>query len=113
MLRELDEEDYYLAVLLVGAYQETLGDMHNLLGDVNIVQVRIDESGAPAIIRRVEGDTVSELLGYNEYNTSEMVARIEDAATRACSSGKLDVDESQDCINAFRAGLNGYTYFEK
>jgi len=113
MLHELDEEDYYLAVLLVGAYQETLGDMHNLLGDVNIVQVRIDESGAPAIIRRVEGDTVSELLGYNEYNTSEMVARIEDAATRACSSGKLDVDESQDCINAFRAGLNGYTYFEK
>ncbi len=104
-------EPYYLAVFLVGAYQETLGDLHNLLGDTNVVGVHL-EKGKPVYTHEVEGDTVADVLTYVEFDPKELVTRFRIFAEKAVTEGRISPKERREILDLFREGLNGYTYFE-
>lgn len=108
-----DDEEYYLGVFLVGAYQETLGDLHNLLGDTNVVSIRVDEQGDVHYERELEGDTVADVLSYVEYEPKEMIGRLRGKAETAVRQGLISAKERRAVMNAYEAGLRGYTYFEK
>jgi arginine decarboxylase len=113
-LHELqDNQEYYLGAFLVGAYQETLGDMHNLLGDTNVVSVRILEDGEFCFLRELEGDTVGDLLSMVEYNPKHMIQRFRDTAENAVRAKRITAQERRQIMRAFEAGLRGYTYFER
>ncbi|HPA79015.1 MAG TPA: biosynthetic arginine decarboxylase [Kiritimatiellia bacterium] len=107
-----DNEQYYLGVFLVGAYQETLGDLHNLLGDTNVMSIRIDENGEVHYSRETEGDSVSDVLSYVEYETKGMLLRVRETAERAVSGGRITAQERKQILDAYESGLRGYTYFE-
>jgi arginine decarboxylase len=106
-------EDYYLGVFLVGAYQETLGDLHNLLGDTNVVSISMDEDGQIRIAREIEGDSVADVLSYVEYDPKELVNRVKRRAERAVQEERLTPRERRAVMDAYESGLRGYTYFEE
>jgi len=106
-------EDYTLGVFLVGAYQETLGDLHNLLGDTNVVSVKIDSEGQIHYTREIQGDSVSDVLTYVEYDPKEMVRRMRAVAERAVKSGTITPPERRAIMDAYEGGLRGYTYYER
>ena len=105
------DEPYYVAVFLVGAYQETLGDLHNLLGDTNVVGVHL-EKGKPVYTHEVEGDTVADVLTYVEFDPKELVTRFRSFAEKAVADGLITPKERREILDMYRAGLAGYTYFE-
>ncbi|HSL19873.1 MAG TPA: biosynthetic arginine decarboxylase [Methylomirabilota bacterium] len=107
-----DGEHYYLGFFLTGAYQETLGDLHNLFGDTNLVHIVADGSGGWAIQEVVEGDTVSEVLGYLQYEPRVLVQAIRRDCERSMRDGRLTVAEGRALLEAYDAGLTGYTYLE-
>ncbi len=107
-----DGEPYYLGIFLVGAYQETLGDFHNLFGDINFVHVRGDDEGRWRIEEFVVGDTVAEVLGYLEYDPRQLVQEIRRDAERAVREERMTVAESRALLEAYEAGLKGSTYLE-
>src|SRR5690606_7476521 len=76
-------EEYYLGVFLVGAYQETLGDLHNLFGDTNVVSVRITGDGDFEFVKEMYGDTIAEVLSYVEYKPEDMKVRYRNLAEKA------------------------------
>lgn len=104
-------EQYYIGVFLVGAYQETLGDLHNLLGDTNVVGVHL-EGGRPVYTHEVEGDTVADVLSYVEYDPKDLIGKFRSFAESAVASGKITPVERRKALDIFRSGLNGYTYYE-
>jgi arginine decarboxylase len=104
-------EPYYVAVFLVGAYQETLGDLHNLLGDTNVVGVHL-EKGKPVYTHEVEGDTVADVLTYVEYDPKELVSKFRNFAENAVAAGRISPQERRQILDLYREGLAGYTYFE-
>ena len=107
-----DGEDYLLGVFLVGAYQETLGDLHNLFGDTNVASVRIG-GGTFELVDEIVGDTIGDVLSYVEYDprgVAEDIRRIGEAAVR---DGRLDIAGRQLLIDQCAASLRGYTYFER
>lgn len=106
-------EDYILGVFLVGAYQETLGDLHNLLGDTNVVSVQIDDDGQIHYLREIEGDSVADVLSYVEYEPKEMVRRTRAMAEQAVKAGRMSPRERRAVMDAYESGLRGYTYFER
>ena len=108
-----DDEEYYLGVFLVGAYQETLGDLHNLFGDTNVVTVYVDKTGSYRFINELEGDSVSDVLSYVEYDIKAIKNRIRKQAENAVHNKKITVKERKMILSAFDEGLRGYTYFEK
>ncbi|NCD32212.1 MAG: biosynthetic arginine decarboxylase [Spartobacteria bacterium] len=108
-----NDEEYYLGAFLVGAYQETLGDLHNLLGDTNVVGIRIDESGHVHYTHEMEGDSVADVLSYVEYDTKAMIARIRSMAEQAVRKGTITPTERRNIMQFYETGLRGYTYFEK
>lgn len=112
-LHEMNGEDYYLGVFLVGAYQETLGDLHNLLGDTNVVSVRLGENGVPEYAREISGDTVAEVLSYVEYDIGDMVDLMRRTAERAVRQGLITPEDRRAIMSAYENGLRGYTYFEQ
>ena len=105
------DEPYSVAIFLVGAYQETLGDLHNLLGDTNVVGVHL-ENGKPVYTHEVEGDTVSDVLSYVEYDPKELISRFRNFAEKAVTEGRISPKERREILDRYREGLNGYTYFE-
>ena len=105
-------ESYYLAAFLVGAYQEILGDLHNLFGDTNVVVVKLDGNGSYALEQVVEGDTVADVVRYVQYDRREMVSRLRQACERAVREGTLSLEESRLLMKNYIAGLEGYTYLE-
>jgi arginine decarboxylase len=105
------DHPYYIAVFLVGAYQETLGDLHNLLGDTNVVGVHLEKE-KPVYTHEVEGDTVADVLTYVEYDPKELVSRFRNFAEKAVAHGRISPKERREVMDMFRAGLAGYTYFE-
>ncbi|MBN2055947.1 biosynthetic arginine decarboxylase [bacterium] len=111
-LHEVGEAPYYLGVFLVGAYQEILGDMHNLFGDTNIVHVRIMSDGRYEIDKVIRGDTVTEVMGYVQYTTDEMLHMMHLAIERGVKEKKLTLRESARFVKMFEEGLRGYTYLE-
>ncbi len=112
-LHELNGEDYYLGVFLVGAYQETLGDLHNLFGDTNVVSVRVDKDASFEITSEIEGDTVEDVLSYVEYDIRDMRASFRAKAERAVKNGQITPKERKEIVSSFDAGLRGYTYYER
>jgi len=108
-----DTEEYYLGVFLVGAYQETLGDLHNLLGDTNIVSVQITEDGDYELIKEIEGDSVEEILSYVEYDVKTMISDFRELAENAIRNKRITPKERQNIMKAFRSGLQGYSYYER
>lgn len=105
-------EDYVMGAFLVGAYQETLGDLHNLFGDTNIVSVRVDADGRIDFTNEIKGDSVADVLGYVEYDPKDLVAMFRDRAERAVRENRITPGERRQIVEAFAAGIQGYTYFE-
>lgn len=106
-------EEYILGVFLVGAYQETLGDLHNLLGDTNVVTIRIQDRGEFEFVSEQEGDTVAEVLSYVQYDPRRLFVRFRETAEQAVRDGKISAQERREIVEAYEAGLRGYTYFER
>ena len=106
-------EDYYVGVFLVGAYQETLGDLHNLFGDTNVVSVKITENGEFDLTRETHGDTVADVLSYVEFSPAELVKQFREAAELAIKEGRISPAERREIMMSYQNGLNGYTYYEK
>ncbi len=112
-LHELGEEPYLLGIFLVGAYQEILGDMHNLFGDTNTVHVSADEEGHYNIEHVVAGDIVNEVLEYVDYQREDLVARVRRLSERAIRKSRLTREEARHLMRMYEAGLAGYTYLER
>jgi arginine decarboxylase len=108
-----EDEEYYLGVFLVGAYQETLGDLHNLLGDTNVVSVRVNEDGSFEFVRELRGDSVADILSYVEYDPRRILEGLRKAAEQAVRAGRIQPAERLTIMQAFEDGLRGYTYFER
>ena len=106
-------EEYYLGVFLVGAYQETLGDLHNLLGDNNVVSIRIEEDGSYEFVREQEGDTVADVLSYVEYDPRRIMESLRSMAERAVREGRITPSQRFAFLQIFEDGIRGYTYFER
>ena len=102
---------YYIGVFLVGAYQEILGDMHNLFGDVNAVHITI-ENGRYKINHVIDGETVADVLSYVQYEPKRMVRSLEIWAKKAVQEGKITLEEGKEFLSTYRSGLYGYTYLE-
>lgn len=114
MLHEFSElEEYYLGVFLVGAYQETLGDLHNLFGDANVVSVNVHEDGSYEVSEELEGDSVSDVLKYVEYDIKAMKVRLKQIAEDSIKQGFITAKERKTILDSFEEGLRGYTYYEK
>lgn len=109
MHEPVDGESYQLGVFLVGAYQEILGDLHNLFGDTHAVHVECE--GSVVKVRSiVKGDTVSEVLGYVQYDDRELLDRIGQSVEDAVSAGMIDNHQAGRIASAFEKALAGYTY---
>ena len=104
-------EDYYLGFFLVGAYQEILGDLHNLFGDSNAVHIVMDKKGHH-IDHVITGDTVTEVLSYLQYSPRELIDRLRGKLEDAVDDGKISVEDSTHFLKLFETGLAGYTYLE-
>ena len=112
-LHEIGNSQYYLGAFLVGAYQETLGDLHNLLGDTNVVNININrEDGHFEIVKEIEGDTVADVLSYVEYSPKDLLDNLRSAAERAIEEKRISPAERKTIMKAYEDGLRGYTYFE-
>ena len=104
-------ERYYIGVFLVGAYQEILGNMHNLFGDTNAVHVSVDKDGY-SIDKTIDGETVADVLEYVQYNPKSLVRRLESWVSKAVAEKKITPEEGKEFIYNYRSGLYGYTYLE-
>lgn len=104
-------DHYYIGVFLVGAYQEILGNMHNLFGDTNAVHVTVDEDGY-SIDKTIDGETVADVLEYVQYDPKRLVRRLEAWVSKAIKEGKITIEEGKEFISNYRSGLYGYTYLE-
>lgn len=105
-------EPYYIGVFLVGAYQEILGDMHNLFGDTNAVHISVTKDGYE-IDQLIDGETVADVLDYVEYNPKKLVRNVEAWVTNSMKKGIITPEEGRQFLNTYRAGLYGYTYLER
>ena len=108
-----ESEEYYMGVFLVGAYQETLGDLHNLFGDTNVASIRLREDGGYEFVKEIHGDTIEDVLGYVEYQPWEMKLRYRNKLEAAVNEGLICARERQQMMNTFNASMQGYTYYEK
>ncbi len=111
-LHALDDRPYHLGFFLVGAYQEILGDLHNLFGDTNAVHVTLTGENAYRVDHVVEGDTVAEVLGYVQYSRRALIRSLRQATELAVEEGRLTLEASGSIIKAYIGGLEGYTYLE-
>ena len=105
------QEPYYLGVFLVGAYQEILGDLHNLFGDTNAVHISVKD-GKYHIDQIFDGETVEEVLDYVQYNPKKLVRQLETWVTKSVKQGKISLEEGKEFLSNYRSGLYGYTYLE-
>lgn len=105
------DEPYYLGVFLVGAYQEILGDLHNLFGDTNVVHISTSEKGYN-IEQVIDGETVEDVLEYAQYNAKKLVRTVESWVMSSVKQGKISLDEGKEFLSNYRSGLYGYTYLE-
>ena len=108
----IEGEQYCIGAFLVGAYQEILGDLHNLFGDTNTVHVSLEEDGSANVDTVIKGDTVAEVLHYVQYNAEKMTEQLRKEVERAVRGGRLTVQESREFLGFYEHGLAGYTYLE-
>ncbi len=107
-----DETPYYLGVFLVGAYQEALGDLHNLFGDTNVAQIKVEADGSWWLEDIVEGDTSAEVLGYVQYDAEDLYNRVMRDCQTSIRAGRMSPTESRDLLSFYKQELDGYTYLE-
>jgi arginine decarboxylase len=107
------QQPYMLGVFLVGAYQEILGDLHNLFGDTHAVHVRLDPDGNVVLEALIKGDTVREVLDYVEFDVESLLHRMRVDAETAVREGRLDFEQSGRLLRFYEDGLHGYTYLEE
>jgi arginine decarboxylase len=105
------KDPYYLGVFLVGAYQEILGDLHNLFGDTNAVHISVDKDNYK-IEQIIDGESIAEVLEYAQYNPKKLVRTVESWVTTSMKEGKITVEEGREFLSNYRSGLYGYTYLE-
>ena len=111
-VHSLTKDPYYIGVFLVGAYQEILGDLHNLFGDTNAVHVSVYKDHYE-IEQVIDGETVAEVLDYVQFNPKKMVRSVETWVTTSMKSGSITPEEGREFLSNYRSGLYGYTYLEK
>ncbi len=112
-LHPLKDDPYYLGVFLVGAYQESLGDLHNLFGNTNVVLVSVATGGGYRIEHVEPGDTVTDVLHYAGHTRAELVARVRHLCEASLRSGRISLEDSREILRFYEAGLAGYTYLER
>ncbi len=103
---------YYLGIFLVGAYQEVLGDLHNLFGDTHAVHVTLDEDGHVSIDEFIPGDTVREVLEYVQFDIADLREAMRKDIERATKQGRMSIGEGKNLMKFYEGGLDGYTYLE-
>jgi arginine decarboxylase len=111
-LHPFNHSEYYLGAFLIGAYQEILGDLHNLLGDTNAVHVSLNNNGEIVLDTVVKGDTVREVLKYVEFNADNLLGAFRSDVESALREGKIGYEESGRLLRFYEDGLHGYTYLE-
>ncbi len=109
-LHGLNNEPYYLGAFLIGAYQEILGDLHNLFGDTHAIHVRLSENGRPAIDTVVKGDTVREVLSYVQFSAEDLFARVRKHIEKAFRHDRITSEEAGRYLQFYENGLESYTY---
>ena len=97
----------------MGAYQEILGDLHNLFGDTNAVHVRLGENGEVILDAVIQGDTVREVLDYVQFNSKALLEQFRRDVETALREGRIGYEESGRLLRFYEEGLNGYTYLEQ
>jgi arginine decarboxylase len=112
-LHAFNGDPYFLGVFLVGAYQEILGDMHNLFGDTHAVHVRLDGNGNVVLEAVIKGDTVKEVLDYVEFDAESLLHRMRVDVEAAVRENRLELEQSGRLLRFYEDGLNGYTYLEE
>jgi arginine decarboxylase len=112
-LHHFDDRPYYLGAFIIGAYQEILGDLHNLYGDTNAVHVSLDDSGQVVLEHVIKGDTVREVLDYVEFEPNTLTRQLRDAVEVAVRDGKISYGEAGRFLKFYEEGLQGYTYLEE
>jgi arginine decarboxylase len=113
LMHPFNGEPYILGAFLVGAYQEILGDLHNLFGDTNAVHVGLDQAGGVVLEAVIQGDTVREVLDYVQFQSKALVEQFRRAVEAAVRDGKISYEESGTLLRFYEDGLNGYTYLEQ
>jgi len=111
-LHAVSTEPYYLGVFLIGAYQEILGDLHNLFGDTHAVHVSLDENGTVKLDALIKGDTVREVLDYVEFDAETLLGKLRTDVESAVRSGMIDYEGAGQLLRFYEDGLHGYTYLE-
>ena len=106
-------EPYYIGAFLVGAYQEILGDLHNLFGDTNMVHVDLQDDGKVSLGTVIKGETVREVLDYVEFDSRDLTDRMQADVERAVREKLIDYQQAGEIMRFYEEGLNGYTYLEK
>ncbi len=107
-----DVDPYYLGVFLTGAYQEILGDLHNLFGDTDTVHITINDNGTYSVDHMLKGDTVNEVLSYLDYSQPEMLERLRQQTEASILRGALTHHDARLLVKHYEEGLAGYTYLE-
>jgi arginine decarboxylase len=105
------KEPYYIGVFLVGAYQEILGDLHNLFGDTNAVHISVNKDSY-LIEQVIDGETIADVLEYVEYSPKKLARNVESWVTSSLKEGKISLEEGREFLSNYRSGLYGYTYLE-
>jgi arginine decarboxylase len=106
-------EKYYLGVFLMGAYQETLGDIHNLFGDTHVVSIRLNDSGAYDIIQELTGNSIGEVLQYVDYRPQALFESMRSCAEASVRNGEISIAERQQLLKKFSTMLSSYTYYRQ
>jgi len=112
-LHAYEGKPYYLGAFLIGAYQEILGDLHNLYGDTNAVHISQDDNGEVVLEAVIKGDTVREVLDYVEFDSNALVRRLRDSVEMAVREGRIGYEQAGRFLKFYEEGLGGYTYLEE
>jgi arginine decarboxylase len=112
-LHPFNGQPYYLGAFLLGAYQEILGDLHNLFGDTNAVHISLDENDEVNLDTVIKGNTVREVLAYVQYSADQLTAQMRKDVERAVRGGMISLEESRQMLGYYESGLEGYTYLEE
>ncbi|GAB5439763.1 MAG: biosynthetic arginine decarboxylase [Fuerstiella sp.] len=111
-LHPFDGSEYFLGTFLIGAYQEILGDLHNLFGDTNAVHVELSESGEVILDTIIRGETVRDVLDYVQFSNRELVNHLQLTVEKAVQEGRIDHAQAGEFVRYYEEALNGYTYLE-
>ncbi len=113
LLHPYDGAPYYLGAFLLGAYQEILGDLHNLFGDTNAAHISLDDDGQVMVENIIKGDSVNEVLHYVQFDGRELIDRLQAAVDAAIREGRIDHKQAGAFVHFYEDALNGYTYLEE